>query len=186
MRSVTAPARWRVYEWNPAISIVLHFSNIWTFQNRTCCAVLFWAFHSKTNQSCSVHQHVHLKWRVLCKATGERVLCLSLCCSSYSRRYSILLLLPYDTCLTSHDPWIIYNHTTSPDESARSALWVGYSGLRCSGTEDDEEEVYRYHAKACDFWLSVFVFWSNFWLQRRWQHISGKGLRQQPVAPGKK
>ena len=62
-----------------------------------------------------------------------------LCCSSYSRRCSVLLLLPYDTCPTSHDPWIIYNHTTSPDESARRALWVGYSVLRCRGTKDDEE-----------------------------------------------
>lgn len=50
----------------------------------------------------------------------------------------------------------------STDESARSALWVGYSGMGCRGSEekeDDEEKesLYRYHAKACDFQSSVCV-----------------------------
>lgn len=49
------------------------------FQNNNCCVVQVWAFHS--GQSCSVHRHVHLKWRVLSKATEEACVCFCVCLS---------------------------------------------------------------------------------------------------------
>lgn len=140
MQSVTTPARWRVYAWNPATSTVLHSLTNLTFQNKTllCCPILGLPFQDKSKLFCTPTCSFEVKSAG--QDNGRESLVSSLCCSSYPHRYSILLLLPYDTCLTSHDPWIIYNHTTSPDESAHSALWVGYSRLRYSGTEDEEEE----------------------------------------------
>lgn len=143
-KSATALTRWRVCEWNHSKYTVLHSFNTQYF--KTTPVVL-------SNSGPSIRRQI--KAVLFCTLThafevkstvqgNRKDLCVSvslfLLCSSYSRQFSILLLLPYDTYLTSHDPWIIYNHTTSPDESARRALWVRYSMVRCRGTKDDEEE----------------------------------------------
>lgn len=142
-KSATALTRWRVCEWNHSKYTVLHSFNKPSIskQHLLCCPILDLPFEDKSKLFCTLTRAFEVKSTV---QGNRKDLCVSvslfLLCSSYSRQFSILLLLPYDTYLTSHDPWIIYNHTTSPDESARRALWVRYSMVRCRGTKDDEEE----------------------------------------------
>lgn len=87
-----------------------------------------------------MRQHVYTKWREPCQATREEGLCVSLSSVVFIISSPVLHLI---TSAIWHAPQIarpmnnIRPRHLSTDESARSALWVGYSGLRCGGSEED-------------------------------------------------